>query len=168
MYNECCMEIHTVQLSTARYHYLIFMEIGDGPLRHSALHICRRMMTTTSFGCMQQFSSPMQMAVHVDLLTWDQFRLHATILNSYADGSACRSVKVRLVSVVCNSKIYTVFHVGLYNIYLGMEDHQQNFQQLWTSYSQASTELYPSPCSTVVLKYTITQCQFYLTTTSIS
>ena len=35
-----CMEIHTVQLSTARYHYLILLENGDRPLWLSALQLC--------------------------------------------------------------------------------------------------------------------------------
>ena len=32
-----CMEIHAVQLSTTRYHYLILLENGDSPLWLSAL-----------------------------------------------------------------------------------------------------------------------------------
>ena len=39
MLMEHCMEIHTVQLSIARYHYLILLENGDGPLWLSALQL---------------------------------------------------------------------------------------------------------------------------------
>ena len=36
------MEIHTVQLSTARYNYLILLENGDGPPWLSALQLSSR------------------------------------------------------------------------------------------------------------------------------
>ena len=37
MWMDHSLEIHAVQLPTARYHYLILLESGDGPLWFSAL-----------------------------------------------------------------------------------------------------------------------------------
>ena len=38
------MGIHAAQLSTARYHYLISLENGDGPLWLSALQLYERVL----------------------------------------------------------------------------------------------------------------------------